>query len=101
MTDPTIAAAMRLVDKASKAIEARDASVFFADLSEIEGFLKNSDISCEESGIDTDISEGRLWEAMRRMVGYCYVAVPDRLRPDLQALLIYYANQETTQSKVA
>ena len=99
--DALTATAETLVKKASNAIEARDASVLFSDTLKIDEILRDFGDLGEDTGIELDVDEGRLWTATRRLLGLCYLAGPARLRPDLQALLIRFVNQEGELSAVA
>ena len=94
MRDRTIAVAADIVNSVSKALEARDAGAVFADRSRITSFLDACTVANGNGGIEADIQEGRPWEALRKLVGCCYVETPARLRPDQQALLTYLANVE-------
>jgi hypothetical protein len=99
MSERITALATEIVDKASAALEARDASLVFWDRARIERFLAES--RAGNGNITGEIDAGRLWEALRRLVGASYVLTPSRLRPDQQAMLTHLANQETRVGEVA
>lgn len=101
MRDRTIAVAAHIVETASKALEARDASIVFADRSKVESFLEDCPVSEGYDSLELDIHEGKYWEAMRKLVGRCYVATPNRLRPDQQAMLSHLANLDGRSAEVA
>lgn len=101
MRDRTIAIAAHIVETASKALEARDARIVFADRSTIESFLTDFPVSEGLESLELDLEDGKYWEATRKLVGWCYVATPNRLRPDQQAKLSHLANLDTRSAEVA